>query len=98
MGVQGDVKATLNRPNLVSCTVSRYFWLGIDDGGALAVGEGSVPFQKLLMSWKDEESPVLVSAISIATGPGQTGTWEFPQVNGQLSHAWWVRRALKILL
>lgn len=81
-GVRGAIKATSNEMDILSCITARFFWIGIDGSGALAVGKDSIPFKKQLMSWKDGENPGRITAVGIATDGGQAGVWEFTQVQG----------------
>lgn len=80
--MQGEIKATSHEGSVLSCTVSRYFWVGIDETGGLAIGKDRVPFKKRLMRWKDDDDPGTLNAMSISTGNDQIGVWEFTEIEG----------------
>ena len=61
---------------ILSCTEMKYFWISWF-GGLLEVGQGSEIGKGSLLSWQDPGTPKNIHSLSLATGFGATGKWEF---------------------
>ncbi|KAI8519677.1 hypothetical protein Bbelb_029340 [Branchiostoma belcheri] len=71
---QGESRALVSTPGIISPTEYRTFWINLAPDGTISVGKGGVsqPF----MSWRDP-NPIRVSYAGYSTGWGATGRWKF---------------------
>ncbi|XP_019613501.1 PREDICTED: thyroid peroxidase-like [Branchiostoma belcheri] len=74
LGKQGETRALVSTPGIISATEYRTFWINLAPDGTISVGKGGVsqPF----MSWRDP-NPIRVSYAGYSTRSGATGRWKF---------------------
>lgn len=65
-GLGGDTVATVATPDILSCSESRPFWIGWQNGN-ITVGRGNVTGQESFMSYADP-APYVIAAVSLASG------------------------------
>jgi len=82
-GLFGTQLAESNITNLVSCTESRSFWVGWENGN-MTVGRGSVYGQEVFMFYNDL-NPHIVTAVSLSSGINDVGngTYQVRQDEGK---------------
>ena len=79
----GNTDAETDTPNIVTYDKLQPFWLSWS-GGLIRVGEGHIVGDRELLQWQDP-NPRSVHDITVSTGWGANGHWEFDSYEGVLA-------------
>ncbi|ELU12989.1 hypothetical protein CAPTEDRAFT_114549 [Capitella teleta] len=88
-GIGGDQLQTASTPDVLSCDELRLFWVSWQEG-RIRAGQGNSLDHNILVEWVDPE-PMGVGIISVTTGWGSTGEWEFANILGKNYLLWALR-------
>lgn len=72
--------AVTDTPDILTYDKLQSFWVSWS-GGLIKVGEGHIAGEKEILQWQDP-NPRSVHAITVSTGWGADGHWEFDSYEG----------------
>ena len=82
---QANNEVLAETKDILSANEYRTFWIRWANNN-LEVGEGSNIGVSKFMSWDDISDPHSVTGLSLSTGWGATGDWQFSYITGELHY------------
>ena len=92
LGIKGNTASTVrviggpmqefSTPNILDCSVTRYFWISWKNG-YIAIGTTS---DQPIIVWQPPTSPISISAVTLANNGSQTALWYIDPRVGKLMY------------